>query len=156
MPLTAKQETLAGLAGAVVVIAAPTDVWKVARRGFARLLGRGDPERTRAARRRLEETHHRLTEATGENLERARELAAKWVTRLEDLLEDDPGVETDLDALVWKILKQLPLEDLTGQVSRNVISGERFAQWHEDFAEENDHPRGPAPVKGLSGDERGD
>jgi hypothetical protein len=78
------------------------------------------------------------------------------VTRLEDLLEDDPGVETDLDALVWKILKQLPLEDLTGQVSRNVISGERFAQWHEDFAEENDHPRGPAPVKGLSGDERGD
>jgi hypothetical protein len=37
---------LAALAGNTVVAAATTDVWEAARRGFARLLGRGDPDRT--------------------------------------------------------------------------------------------------------------
>ena len=34
---------LAALAGNTVVAAAVTDAWEAARRGFARLLGRGDP-----------------------------------------------------------------------------------------------------------------
>ena len=36
---------LASLAGRTVVAAAATDAWEAARRGFARLLGRGDPDR---------------------------------------------------------------------------------------------------------------
>ncbi len=100
---------LAALAGNTVVTAAVTDAWESARKGFARLLGRGDPDRTAAAERRLEETRNQLAGAQGADLERARaRLEAQWTTRLEDLLEDDPGVEADLRALVEEIRAQLP------------------------------------------------
>jgi hypothetical protein len=100
---------LAALAGNTVVAAATTDAWEAARKGFARLLGRGDPDRTKAAERRLEETHEQLAKATGADLERTRAaVEAQWVTRLADLLEDDPGVEADLRALVQEIQAALP------------------------------------------------
>ena len=100
---------LAALAGNTVVAAAATDAWEGARRGFARLLGRGDPARTEAAERRLAETHKQLTEAAGADAESARSvLQAQWTTRLADLLEEDPGVEDDLRALVQEIQAALP------------------------------------------------
>jgi hypothetical protein len=43
MPLEAALIALAALAGNTVVTAAVTDAWESARKGFARLLGRGDP-----------------------------------------------------------------------------------------------------------------
>lgn len=114
MPLVAALMALATLAGNTVVTAAVTDAWEAARKGFARLLGRGDPDRRKAAERRLEETYEQLTEATGADLERTRmALQAQWVTRLADLLEDHPGVEADLRTLVQEIQAQLP----TGTVS---------------------------------------
>jgi hypothetical protein len=101
--------TLAALAGNTVVAAATTDVWEAARRKFARLLGRGDPDKTKAAERRLEDTHDQLASARAADLERVRAaLEAQWVTRLTDLLEDDPGVETELSAVVEEIRAQLP------------------------------------------------
>src|ERR1035441_1886168 len=104
MPLVAALMVLAALAGNTVVTAAVTDAWEAARKGFARLLGRGDPDRTKAAERRLAETHDQLTEATSADLERVRAaLEAQWTTRLADLLEDDPGVEADLRTLVAEI-----------------------------------------------------
>ena len=109
MPLVAALMALATVAGNTVVTAAVTDAWEAARKGFARLLGRGDPDRTKAVERRLEDTRERLTEATGADLERTRAaLEAQWVTRLADLLEDDPGVEADLRTLVQQIQAQLP------------------------------------------------
>ena len=48
---------LAALAGNTVVAAATTDAWEAARRGFARLLGRGDPDRTSTGRRRRAYEH---------------------------------------------------------------------------------------------------
>jgi hypothetical protein len=100
---------LAALAGNTVVVAATTDAWEAARGKFARLLGRGDPDKTKAAERRLEETHNQLTNAASEDLERVRTaLEAQWVTRLTDLLEDDPGVEAELRAMVEEIRDQLP------------------------------------------------
>jgi hypothetical protein len=111
MPLVAALMALATLAGNTVVTAAVTDAWEAARKGFARLLGRGDPDKTKAAERRLEETHEQLTEAAGAELERTQAaLKAQWVTRLADLLEDAPGVEADLRALVQQIQAQLPAE----------------------------------------------
>ena len=56
---------LAALAGNTVVAAATTDAWEAARRKFARLLGRGDPDKTKAAERRLEDTRDQLTKAAG-------------------------------------------------------------------------------------------
>ena len=100
---------LASLAGKTVVAAAATDTWEAARRGIARLLGRGDPEQEQLAERRLEDTREQLAGAQGAGLEQARAaLAAQWATRLADLLEDDPGVEADLRVLVQRIQKELP------------------------------------------------
>jgi hypothetical protein len=100
---------LGALAGNTVVAAATTDVWEAARRKLAWLLGRGDPDKAKAAERRLEETHDQLTNAAGADLERVRAaLEAQWVTRLTDLLEDDPGIEAELRAVVEEIRSHLP------------------------------------------------
>jgi hypothetical protein len=100
---------LASIAGNTVVAAAATDAWEAARRGFARLLGRGDPNRTKVTELRLAETHAQLTGAAGADLEPARTaLEAQWVTRLADLLEEDPGAEAELRALVEEIRAALP------------------------------------------------
>jgi hypothetical protein len=100
---------LAALAGNTVVAAATTDAWEAARRGFARLLGRGDPDRTQVAEQRLAETREQLTGAEGQDLEQARAvLAERWAVRLADLLEEDPDAEADLRALVQEIQAALP------------------------------------------------
>jgi hypothetical protein len=109
MPVDAALIALAALAGNTVVTAAVTDAWESARKGVARLLGRGDPAKTRLAEERLAEMHDQLAEATGTDLERTQaELEGQWVTRIRDLLEENPGVEADLRALVREIQAQLP------------------------------------------------
>src|SRR5215470_797331 len=108
MPLAEALVALAALAGNTVVTAAVTDAWESARKGFARLLGRGDPAKTQLAEERLAETHDQLTQAAGADLEPVHaELDAQWVTRMRDLLEEDPGVEADLRTLVQEIQAQL-------------------------------------------------
>jgi hypothetical protein len=100
---------LAALAGNTVVAAATTDAWEAARSKFARLLGRGDPDKRKAAERRLAETRDQLANVAGADLERVSAvLEAQWVTRLTDLLEDDPGAEAELRAVVEEIRAQLP------------------------------------------------
>jgi hypothetical protein len=109
MQLAAALIALAALAGNTVVTAAVTDAWESAREGFARLLGRGDPAKAKLAEQRLAETHDQLAEASGADLEGTRAaLEAQWVTRMRDLLEEDPGVEADLRALVREVRSQLP------------------------------------------------
>jgi hypothetical protein len=100
---------LGALAGNTVVAAAATDAWEAARRGFARLLGRGDPARTEMAEQRLTETREQLTGAEGEDLEQARAaLAQRWAARLADLLDEHPDAEADLRGLVKEIQAALP------------------------------------------------
>jgi len=100
---------LAALAGNTIVAAATTDAWEAARRKFAQLLGRGDPDWTKLAERRLDQTRKQLEGATGQELEKAQaNLGKTWQVRLEDLLEEDPGVEADLRALVEEIWATLP------------------------------------------------
>jgi hypothetical protein len=109
MPLAEALVALAALAGNTVVAAAVTDAWESARKGFARLLGRGDPGKTQLAEERLAETREQLTQAAGEGVDQARTaLETQWVTRMRDLLEEDPGVEADLRALVEEIRARLP------------------------------------------------
>jgi len=89
---------MAALAGNTVVAAATTDAWEAARRGFARLLGRGDPDRTKMAEQRLDQTRQQLEGADGEELEKAQaDLAKAWQVRL-----------ADLRALVQEIQAALP------------------------------------------------
>ena len=155
MPLEAALIALAALAGNMVVTAAVTDAWDAARKGFARLLGRSDPDKTKLAEQRLAEMHDQLTQATGAELERTRAaLEAQWVTRLTDLLEEDPGVETDLRALVEEIAAQLPAgmvsaTDHSVAAGRDVnitASGSAVAAGviHGNVAPLNPTPPGPA------------
>jgi Tetratricopeptide repeat len=116
--LASSQIALAQVAGQTVVAAAVTDTWEAAETGFARLLGRGDPDRTRQAAQRLSQTREQLIAAAGADLESARSaLEAQWVTRLGDLLEEDPGAEADLRALVEEIRAMLPAAVAAGDDS---------------------------------------
>lgn len=100
---------LAALAGRTVVAAAATDAWGTAKRGFAHLLGHGDPDQDQRAERRLDETRTQLQGATGPELEQAQaQLAAAWQTRLVDLLEEHPDQASELQALVDQIGAELP------------------------------------------------
>jgi Tetratricopeptide repeat len=98
---------LAAAAGNTVVTAATSDAWEAARRGFARLLGRGDAEREQLAEQRLEETREQLAGHARTDREEARAaLAAQWTTRLADLLEENPDADVNLRTLVQKIQKE--------------------------------------------------
>ncbi len=100
---------LAQWAGQTVAAAAMTDAWESARRKFARLFGRGDAHRTQVAERWLDQTHEQLTGAPDGDLESARAAQAqRWESRFADLLDEDPGAEADLRALVQEIAAQLP------------------------------------------------
>jgi hypothetical protein len=123
MPLVVALMALAALAGNTVVTAAVTDAWEATRNGFARLLGRGDPDKTKLAEQRLQETHEQLTEAKAADLEQLRSAQeAQWTTRLADLLQEDPGVEADLRTLVEQIRAQLPAE-VVSATDRSVAAG---------------------------------
>ena len=100
---------LAQFAGQTVAASAVTDMWEAARHKVARLLGRGDPGKTEVAERWLDETRQQLTAAAGADLEPVRAAAAqRWEGRFADLLDEDPGVEADLRALVEEIQAWLP------------------------------------------------
>jgi hypothetical protein len=101
---------LALLAAQTVVAAVSTDAWGAAKRGVAQLLGRGDAERERLAAQRLDQARDQLAAAPGQQAEQVRaDLVAVWRTRLADLLEEDPEVAGDLQALVDRIQAELPV-----------------------------------------------
>jgi hypothetical protein len=100
---------LARFAGQTVPDAAITDVWEAVRGRFARLLGRGDARKTQVAERWLAQTHEQLTAAAGAELELARDATAeRWTARFADLLDEDPGIEAELRALVEDVASRLP------------------------------------------------
>jgi len=99
--------SLAALAGNTLVAAAVTDAWETARHRFARLFGRGEPDPV--TERRLEATRSQLAAVSADGLEQMRaDLAGQWALRLADLLEEDPGAEAELRALVAQIQAALP------------------------------------------------
>jgi hypothetical protein len=105
---------LAALAGNTVVAAATTDAWEAARNRFAQLLGHGDPKKEQQAEKRLEETRQQLEGASGRELEQAQaDLGRVWQVRIADLLEEDPGIEAELRAVVEEIRAQLPAGTVT-------------------------------------------
>jgi hypothetical protein len=143
-------------AGQTVATAAVTDVWESARRKFARLFGRGDPNRTEAAERWLAQTREQLT-AAGADLEPARAAQARrWEGRFADLLDEDPGLEAELRALVEEIAAQLPAgtvaaADHSVAAGRDVsisASGGGVAAGVIHGGVSAGNPPGPGPGKG--------
>ena len=148
---------LAQFAGQTVAQAAITDVWEAVRGRFARLLGRGDARRTQVAEQWLAQTHDQLTTAPGAKLEQVRAaLAERWEGRFADLLDEDPGVEAELRALVEAVAAQLPAAavsatDHSVAAGRDVnitASGRGTAAGviHGNVAPPN--PTGPGPAQG--------
>jgi len=105
--LTEALTALASAGGTALVTAMVTDGWEGAKARFARLLGRGDAARAEAAAGRLEQSRAALVQVPGPDAERVQaEQEVVWRTRLEDLLEQDPGVEQELRALVAQVQAQ--------------------------------------------------
>ena len=147
---------LAQWAGQTVAAAAVTDVWESARQKLARLLGRGDPKKTEAATRWLAQTREQLTGA-GADVEQARTAQAqRWQGRFEDLLDEDPGIEAELRALVKEIADELPAGVVSaadhsvaagGNVNVGATTGAvAAAVIHGDVSAGN--PSRPGPVSG--------
>ena len=68
------------------------DSWKIAKRNFAALVGRDH---------QLESTRAKLAARRGRDLDQAKsEQARDWVTRLQDILDSDPGMAPALQALI--------------------------------------------------------
>jgi hypothetical protein len=101
---------LAQFAGQTVAAAAITDVWEAVRGRFARLFGRGDALKTEAAEKWLAQTRQKLTGAVPEtDLAQVQDAAAeRWTGRFSDLLDEAPGLEAELRALVEEVAAQLP------------------------------------------------
>jgi hypothetical protein len=101
--------TLAQFAGQTVTAAAITDAWESARARLAKLLGRGDAQRTQAADGWLRQTHEQLAAAApGPALERASQAATeRWAGRFAEVLDEDPALATELRALVNEVAAQL-------------------------------------------------
>jgi hypothetical protein len=89
-------DELASEAARTLVAAAAGNAWEAARRGFARIMGRGNSTRTELAEHRLDETRQQLRDGS----ERQDALITTWRTRLADLLEEDPDIADDLRALL--------------------------------------------------------
>jgi hypothetical protein len=91
---------------------------------FARLLGRGDAGESKKVAGRLDQAKNVLQTASGTELERVRaDQVVAWRTRLEDLLESDPGAQAELRALVADVQTQT-----AGPVVRVEQSAAAFEQ----------------------------
>jgi hypothetical protein len=148
---------LAMLAAQTVVAAASTDAWGMAKRGIARLLGRGDPQREQLVEQRLDQTQEQLRAVPGQDLELARaDLEAAWRTRLVDLMEEHPDAAADLQALVEQIRAELPAaiavaadHSVAAGRDMNITAsggGVAAGSIHGDVSPGN--PPGPDPAQG--------
>jgi hypothetical protein len=99
---------LASTGGTALVTAMVTDGWESTKARFARLIGRGHLAETEKAEAWMAESRAALEGTTGTDLERARlEQEIVWRTRLSDLLEQDPGLESELRDLIAETQSQV-------------------------------------------------
>jgi hypothetical protein len=107
---------LAAAGGTTLVKAMIADGWAATKIEFARLLGRGDASREKAAADKLEQTRAEVAAAGDEQAMVA--ARAAWAARLADLLEDQPEVADQLQALV----DQINGHGSAGSVSQRVLA----------------------------------
>jgi hypothetical protein len=104
------QTTLARSAGQTVAAAAITDLWESVRSRLARVVGRGNAQRTQAAEKWLTQTHDQLAAASPADQGQAvQAIAERWTGRFADLLDQDPAAEPELRALVDEVTARLPV-----------------------------------------------
>jgi hypothetical protein len=123
-------ETLAALAstgGTALVTAMVTDGWEGIKARFARVIGRGHSTEIEAIEARLDQSRAALGGLTGQDLERAQaEQEIVWRTRLADLLEQDPSLETELRDLIAATQSQVLR--ISGRVGQHVAAFDQAQQ----------------------------
>ena len=106
--LTEELVALASTGGSALVTAMVTDGWGSVRARFAQMFGRGDDRKSDATASRLEQSRSELVAASGMELDRVQQRQQiAWQTRLEDLLEEDPGVDEALRALLTELSEHI-------------------------------------------------
>jgi hypothetical protein len=125
--LTEALTALASAGGKALVTAMVNDGWEDAKARFARLFGRGDAAQAEAAAGRLEQSRAALEQVSGTDLERVRaEQEVVWRTRLEELLEQDPGVEHELRTLIVAV--QAQVAGSVGPVVQHAVAFDQAQQ----------------------------
>lgn len=118
---------LASAGGTALVTAMVTDGWESIKARFARVIGRGRTAEVEAAQARLEQSHAALEGLTGQDLERAQaEQEVVWRTRLSDLLERDPALETELRAVIAEV--QAQTKEMTQTIEQHVAGFDQAQQ----------------------------
>jgi len=154
---------LAARAGNALVTAATTGSWERTREGFARLLGRDDPEQVRTTGEMLDQLPAAVAGAGGADADRVKaELAAAWTARLAQFLTGHPDAESELTSLIGKIGLTLPgpipaasdtaaggvtISANRGSVAAGVIQGDVVAPPPSSAAGSGERPGGPWPAR---------
>lgn len=137
-------------AAAVLVAAASTDVWDLARAEFAWLLGRADQVGEARGTRWLDDLAGIAEETPpGERAEVLGSQRSRWRTRLCDLAEDDPAIIEELGLIVDRLQKRLP-EGKRRWAQRNIAKddGQVFAAQDGDVTV-NQSPQSAEVVGGM-------
>lgn len=134
--------TLASAGGSALVTAMVTDCWESVRASFARLIGRSNVAEIKTAESWLDQSRATLEGASGSDLDRVRiDQEIVWRTRLSDMLERYPDVETELRDWIADLQNQVQgagaaikqnvsafdhsQQAVQGQGIQNVTFGER-------------------------------
>ncbi|MVO85612.1 hypothetical protein GPA10_12820 [Streptomyces sp. p1417] len=125
--------TLAAAGAAGLVGAAADDAWQSTRDRFVRVLGRGDPEQSRTAGRRLDALRAVARRPGGEaELARAR---GTWHVRLQDFLEEHPDAAAELQAAIAAFPPPAPAASTTyHQTGTADGHGRVFMNQHGDLS----------------------
>jgi hypothetical protein len=140
---------IASTGGTALVTAMVTDSWDGIKARFARLIGRGHTAEVEAVEARLEQSRAALQGLTGQVFERARvEQEIVWRTRLSDLLERDPSLETELRALITET--QAQTIGVAGRIEQHAAAFDQSQQAVQGQGVQNvtfgEH-RGPGATK---------
>ena len=103
-------QALVATGATTLVTAAATDMWgRLARPGFVRLFGRGRVDQEAVAARRLDALAAAVEGAPADQQVEVRaQQQPQWLTRLQDLVDEDPAAVDDLRALVAELAAELP------------------------------------------------
>lgn len=125
MALEAGLAALAAAGANAVVTAMATDAWEAVRSGFARLLGRGQPQSTATLERRLEEVRAELERLEGEARDRAvADQEAAWCTALTGVLSDEPRAREMLSALLATAAASAPTRPIASVTQYAAATGD--------------------------------
>jgi hypothetical protein len=121
---------LAVMGANALVQAMVTDGWEGVRRNVAKLFGGGTPDAK--IEERLDASLAELTAASAADVAKVQaDLEQKWANRLAVLLDENPGAEPELAALVQEMQAILPVAaDHSAEAGRdNIAPAARYGVW---------------------------